>query len=66
MSQFYISSESPERDITSDSVVQEVAGAMGLNGKELIDKTHTDEIKSAWNHAGGQANTWFFLWALGE
>jgi 2-hydroxychromene-2-carboxylate isomerase len=33
------------RDITSDSVVHEVADSMGLNGKQLLDKIHTDEIK---------------------
>jgi 2-hydroxychromene-2-carboxylate isomerase len=33
------------RDITSDSVVHEVADSMSLNGKELLGKTHTDEIK---------------------
>jgi 2-hydroxychromene-2-carboxylate isomerase len=33
------------RDITTDSVVDEVADSVGLNGKELLSKTHTDEIK---------------------
>jgi len=33
------------RDITSDSVVHELADSMSLNGKELLGKTHTDEIK---------------------
>jgi 2-hydroxychromene-2-carboxylate isomerase len=33
------------RDITSDSVVCEVANSMRLDGKELLDKAHNDEIK---------------------
>ena len=33
------------RDITSDAVVQEVANSIGLNGKELLGKAHSDEIK---------------------
>jgi 2-hydroxychromene-2-carboxylate isomerase len=33
------------RDITSDTVVHEVADSIGLNGKELLGKTHSDEIK---------------------
>ena len=33
------------RDITSDSVVHEVADSISLNGKELLGKTHTNEIK---------------------
>jgi hypothetical protein len=33
------------RDITSDSVVHEVADTLSLNGRELLGKTHTDEIK---------------------
>jgi len=33
------------RDITSDSVVHEVADSMGLDGKQLLGKTHSDEIK---------------------
>jgi 2-hydroxychromene-2-carboxylate isomerase len=33
------------RDITSDSVLREVADSISLNGKELLGKTHTDEIK---------------------
>lgn len=32
-------------DITSDSVVHEVADTLSLNGRELLGKTHTDEIK---------------------
>jgi 2-hydroxychromene-2-carboxylate isomerase len=33
------------RDITTDSVVHEVTDSMGLNGKGLLGKSHTDEIK---------------------
>jgi 2-hydroxychromene-2-carboxylate isomerase len=33
------------RDITSDSVVYEIANSMRLNGKELLGKAHNDEIK---------------------
>jgi 2-hydroxychromene-2-carboxylate isomerase len=33
------------RDITSDSVVHEVAHTLSLKGRELLGKTHTDEIK---------------------
>jgi 2-hydroxychromene-2-carboxylate isomerase len=33
------------KDITADSVVHEVADRVGLNGKELLGKAHTDEIK---------------------
>jgi 2-hydroxychromene-2-carboxylate isomerase len=33
------------RDITTDSIVHEVTDSMGLNGKGLLGKSHTDEIK---------------------
>ena len=33
------------RDITSDSVIGEIADGMGLNGQELLAKAHTVEIK---------------------
>jgi len=33
------------RDITSDSVIHEVADSTGLNGPELLERAHTDEIK---------------------
>jgi 2-hydroxychromene-2-carboxylate isomerase len=33
------------RDITTDSVVHEVVDSMGLNGKDLLGKSHSDEIK---------------------
>ena len=33
------------RDITSDSVVYEIANSMRLNGKELLGKADNDEIK---------------------
>jgi 2-hydroxychromene-2-carboxylate isomerase len=33
------------RDINSDSVIDEVAGSIGLSGQELLGKAHTVEIK---------------------
>jgi 2-hydroxychromene-2-carboxylate isomerase len=33
------------RDITSDSVIQDLADIMSLNGKELLRKAQHDEIK---------------------
>ena len=33
------------RDITLDSVIHEVADRIGLDGQELLEKAHTDEIK---------------------
>src|SRR5262249_34935995 len=34
------------KDITSDSVIYEVADRVGLNGQELLGKAHTIEIKA--------------------
>ncbi|HEY7245285.1 MAG TPA: 2-hydroxychromene-2-carboxylate isomerase [Xanthobacteraceae bacterium] len=33
------------RDITADSTVHEVAAGIGLSGRDLLDRAHTDEIK---------------------
>jgi 2-hydroxychromene-2-carboxylate isomerase len=33
------------KDITSDSVIGEIADGIGLNGQELLAKAHTNEIK---------------------
>jgi 2-hydroxychromene-2-carboxylate isomerase len=33
------------RDITSDSVIHEVSDSIGLDGQELLEKAHTNEIK---------------------
>jgi 2-hydroxychromene-2-carboxylate isomerase len=33
------------RDITSDSVIHEVADSIGLDGQEFLERAHTDEVK---------------------
>jgi 2-hydroxychromene-2-carboxylate isomerase len=38
------------RDITSDSVIGEIADGIGLNGQELLAKAHTNEIKEKLRH----------------
>jgi 2-hydroxychromene-2-carboxylate isomerase len=36
------------RDITSDSVVHEVADTLSLNGRELLGKTHTTKSSKSY------------------